>query len=248
MKFQVVSDLHLDSNEYDDYEQFIKPVSDILILNGDIGSLYKLDQLETFLSIVCPKYKLVIYVFGNHEFYRYSTERKTIGDLKKGAKNISTRISNLKFLDRQSIIIDDVCIIGCTLWSGLGKNNILPKFIVKIQDMTPTMYNRLHMNDLKYINMMISHCKTKNLKVIVVTHYPPTHMLKNKSRGKYDYLYTNSLDYLLKKDLVHTWVYGHIHSNFDYISKGGTRVVGNQLGRRRDKVSDFSKTKCISID
>ena len=55
MKLQIASDLHL---EYFDSEMsnLIQPVGDILILAGDIGSLYNVKQLESFFKYYCKKF------------------------------------------------------------------------------------------------------------------------------------------------------------------------------------------------
>ena len=53
---------------------------------------------------------------------------------------------------------------------------------------------------------------------------------------------------LLRKDKVRTWICGHIHQNFDYITNGGTRLVGNQYGKPRDNVDDYSKEFVVKIE
>ena len=69
--FQIVSDLHIEykSNDVPDPLTLITPSADILILAGDIGSFYQYDQLKTFLINLCPYFKVVVYVPGNHEYY-----------------------------------------------------------------------------------------------------------------------------------------------------------------------------------
>jgi Icc-related predicted phosphoesterase len=124
----------------------------------------------------------------------------------------------------------------------------LPKFIVKIPDINTYSYHYLHNNDLDYIENMIKFCKNKNLKLLVVSHHCPTEeVLKNFKKDKYRSLYVSNLDYLLDKQNVHTWVCGHLHHNFDFISENGTRVVGNQKGKPKDQITDFSKQFVITI-
>ena len=40
---------------------------------------------------------------------------------------------------------------------------------------------------------------------------------------------------------------GHIHSNFDYITTQGTRLIGNQLGKPKDNITDYKKDLVITI-
>ena len=72
LKFQIASDLHIenDVSEYINTEDYITPVAPILILAGDIGNLYKKTQLYNFLEELCEKFIAVIYVPGNHEYYK----------------------------------------------------------------------------------------------------------------------------------------------------------------------------------
>ena len=42
---------------------------------------------------------------------------EVIDELLKDVKEIELQIPNLHILNRSSLIIDNVCIVGCTLWS-----------------------------------------------------------------------------------------------------------------------------------
>jgi Icc-related predicted phosphoesterase len=97
------------------------------------------------------------------------------------------------------------------------------------------------LKDLEYIENMIEYCKSKKLRVMCVTHHPPTYEVMKgvKKRERYISLYASHLDHLLKSENIQTWVCGHVHSNFDFITSGGCRVVGNQKGKPKDKITDF---------
>jgi UDP-2,3-diacylglucosamine pyrophosphatase LpxH len=265
LSFQIVSDLHIEykNKTIPNPLHYIKPVSQILVLAGDIGSLYKFDQLKGFLKKLCVHFEYVLYVPGNHEFYMQHDCEESVPLSMEVLLNrllmIENDIENLYILNRRSIVLNDVCITGCTLWSKAEVK--VPKFIVRIHGMTTEIYNKKHANDLKYINKMIEHCQQNNLKLIVITHHCPsfnimdnTHMMLKdygkeniKKRDRYVSLYFSKLDNLLHKDKVHTWICGHIHQNFDYFTKGGTRLVGNQYGKPRDNIDDYSKEFVVKI-
>lgn len=251
MKLQIVSDLHIEyrSDNVPDPLSLITPSADILIMAGDIGSFYKYDQLKTFLNRLCPYFKVVIYVPGNHEFYNQKGyESKRMSTLFKSFIKIEESIKNLFILNRSSLQIGNICIVGCTLWSE--SNVMIPKFIVRIQDMNTKIYNEKHKGDLLYIKKMIKYCNENNLKLVVVTHHCPTYSVitsKNKLRDKYISLYASNLDYLLTKESVHTWICGHIHINFDKITEGGTRLIGNQNGKPKDNIRDYNKKLVIEV-
>lgn len=249
--FQIVSDLHIEykSTNVPDPLRLITPSADILILAGDIGSFYQYDQLKTFLSILCPHFKIVIYVPGNHEYYMmqgYEPQKMNI--LLQNFFRIEQSIDNLYILNRSSVQIGDVCIVGCTLWSE--PKTSVPKFMVRIHEMNTRLYQQKYEGDLAYITKMIKYCQKKETKLLVVTHHCPTYSvitLKKKLKDKYISLYASDLDHLLNKEIVHTWVAGHIHINFDLITKGGTRLVGNQKGKPKDEITDYKKKLVIIV-
>ncbi len=251
LSFQIVSDLHIEyrSDTVPEASYLIKPISDILILAGDIGSLYKYKQLYNFLKQLSKMFKMILYIPGNHEFYTIDNIVPLhFGDLLQRLTMLENSIENLHILNQKSIIIDNICIAGCTLWSET--NLALPRFIVRIPDFNKYVYNKIHKSDLSYIENMIDYCQKENLKLVVVTHHCPTFkVLENilQKKDRFKSLYVTDLERLLSKDKVDTWICGHIHHNFDFITKSGTRVVGNQKGKPKDKITDYSNSFVVEI-
>ena len=246
LKIQIASDLHIECSwlKNPDPLDYFTPITEILILDGDIGSLYRFDQFQNFMEKTCELFTYVIFIAGNHEYYtrkRYKYSQMNI--LKKKLKKLEETIHNFYFLDKSSVKIGNVCIVGCTLWS---KTDTVPQDRIKIPDMSVKKYNILHEQDLNYIKQMIKYCKKRKLKLLVVTHYCPTFDILPQE-DKFSNLYCTNLNKLIERGDVHTWIYGHLHYNSDTILKGGTRLVGNQKGKRRDFITDYSLTKTISI-
>lgn len=249
--FQIVSDLHIEykNNEVPDPFELITPVSKILILAGDIGSLYKYYQLKTFLKAVGLMFEQIFYVPGNHEFYTVDNiQPVSFTELLHRLKCLENYVPNLKILNQSHHIIGDVCIAGCTLWS---ETDLLPKFIVRIADFNKYVYNKIHKSDVNFIENMIKKCQNNNLELIMVTHHCPTFAVMDNmvyKKDRFKNLYATNLEHLLSKDKVSIWICGHIHSNFDFMSENGTRIVGNQKGKPKDKIVDFSTQFLIQID
>ena len=242
--YQIVSDLHIEYKNDNDLNplDFITPTADILILAGDIGSLYKFNQLKTFLEKICPHFKTTLYVPGNHEFYHQDGyEHQDFYFLTNKLFSLEDNINNLYILQQSYITLEDICIVGCTLWSH--SKIIIPKYIVRIRDMNTTIYNEKHLSDLEYIKKMIEWSKNNNKKLVVVTHHCPTSKVLNVNtkKDKFKSLYVSDLDSIIKKENIHTWICGHIHQNFDFEIEG-TRIVGNQRGKPKDRITDFSKS------
>lgn len=250
---QIVSDIHINydgKTNIPDISDYIIPTAPILILAGDIGSFYNLPQLVGFLEKTCEEFDYVIFVPGNHEYYmrpEYS-ERHTPEFLLARFRDATGHLPKLHILTRNSIRFgNELCIAGCTLWS---KPTIpVNKYRVKIYGINTDLFSDMHATDLKYIKGMVRYCKTKNLKLVVVTHYCPTYdVLFGSGRyDKYRSLYVSNLDVMLNRDDIHTWICGHTHKNFDMLSSGGTRVVSNQHGTPRDHDAKYQKNFSINL-
>ena len=250
LQFQLVSDLHIEyeNDEMVDPFEYITPVGDVLVLAGDIGSLYKMDQLKDFIDKITKYFKYTVYVLGNHEFYK-PPKTPWLGlsydDLLARAMTLEVGNPKLSVLHRQSVRFGDVCIIGATLWSKLEVE--IPRFIVQIDEMTTAKYNELHRADKEYIDKMIKYCKDNEFKPFVVTHHPPSYSVtaKSKKRARFMSLYASHMDDFV--DRVRTWVCGHVHVNFDITTKTGSRLVGNQRGKPKDNITDYRKDFLISF-
>ena len=247
VSYQISSDLHIENFEDDvDPLKLITPKADVLILAGDIGSLYKYEQLFQFINNLVNHFKFILYIPGNHEYYTLKNEDiqpKTFTELNNILKRLENSFDKLHVLNCKSVIIEDTCIVGTTLWSELKCP--LPKYIVRIYGFNGTMYNELHKRDVKYIKHMKDYCKKNKLEMLCVTHHPPSYdFLKKNSRKKFNSLYASDLDYIIDKD-INTWVFGHVHVNYDIV-KNDCRCVSNQLGKPKDKITDYIKSFVLS--
>lgn len=251
MKIQVLSDIHIDfkTEEVPNVDKYIDTSVDnsktILVLAGDIGNLYKYDQLYTFLDKLSQFYKYLIYVPGNHEYYMVKCQnyrRKGFEELKNFLNKLESNIQNLYVLDRAYITINDIYFVGATLWSKLIKP--LPHF-VRINEMDTVKYSLMHREDINYIKKMVHFCKKNNKQLVVITHYPPFIHEHLKDSGNKD-LYSNDIDFI-HEDNMKLWICGHVHKKIDKIING-TRIVGNPHGKDgHDVVENYDKNLMIEI-
>lgn len=249
MNVQIASDLHIEYTTGDiSAADYIIPKAPILILAGDIGSLYKHEQLEKFLKELAPKFKYILYTPGNHEFYMQNDYKPLpFRKLIQRLYTLENKISNLYILNRSSVIIGNICFIGSTLWSQIPKDGIIPHFRLRIKGFSNFLYRNNHQKDVNYIAETIQYSQQKNLKICVITHYPPSNNCLGPlhEKDKYKYLYSSDLENLLTG--VNTWISGHVHWNYK-MKIGDTYLIANQKGRERDRVQDFSKEFVWKID
>lgn len=247
---QIASDLHIEYKQdtVPNPSEYITPSADILVLAGDIGSLYKYRQLEEFLTNTCRMFKAVLYVPGNHEWYEIpGIDPVPKRELERRLHCIKDNIPNLFILDKSSVLVGDICFVGCTLWSEPLCH--VPRFIVRMENMNMLQYQQCHRNDIRFLENMMTYCTDKGYKLVVITHYPPSFktLIGTRRRKKYLSLYASQLDHLLIKSKVHTWIYGHTHTNHNFISEGGTYVVCNQKGKAQMITDDYSDKFTINI-
>ena len=103
MELQILSDLHIEFAPY----EMIDTDADVVVLAGDIhlgerGFKWARDNIPD---------KVVVYVLGNHEFYKAATPRliEKLTDRAAG--------TNIHVLENRSVAIGGIRFLGCTLWT-----------------------------------------------------------------------------------------------------------------------------------
>lgn len=260
MKFRLLSDLHF---EYTRYHTITKlPVLEneqdmVVILAGDIfpaADYNKYTYTQLFIDFVkdCEqRHRHVVWVAGNHEYYRGDIELT----IPRILEIIEQNFTNTTFLENNSIRFDDVEVIGATLWTNFynGNANVMwacrqemfdyknitnvngprnPWHPTREPKIIPDDLLAIHKKSYKYIFDKIAECDAQGLKTVVVTHHGPsalsiTEKFKmHPANGGYVSDFTEEF---LNNKGPHVWCHGHVHSSHDY-SFGRTRVLCNPHG------------------
>ena len=106
MKIQIISDLHQEFG----ITELSFDNADVVVIPGDVNLGIK--GFHWIQSRI--KDKPVIYVLGNHEYYK-SSYPKVLNKLKILAKNTNIHVLEDSFID-----IDDIRFHGCTLWTDFS--------------------------------------------------------------------------------------------------------------------------------
>jgi predicted phosphodiesterase len=260
MKVALISDVHL---EFDDCIFENKENAEVLILGGDIlisqelhDFTEPLTELEKsllgkrgiavtvyrdFLRRCSEQFKHVIYIAGNHEFYH--------GKYPAGMDYIREELikyPNIRYLENETVDINGVSFIGCTLWTDMNKEDPTTiAFIggalndyrqIRRNDLSyrrfmPEDTIKLHKQSLQYISDTISN--DPNKKYVVVGHHAPS-KLSTKPKYEKDFHmnggYSSDLtEFILDRPQIKIWTHGHTHDKFDYMV-GSTRIVCNPRG------------------
>lgn len=249
MKFRLVSDIHLEMERWKHArpigEHFhLPPLPDdhetILLLPGDIAYLDTPYMLLPFLVKMKERFKEVVFVPGNHEFYGGSLSHS----VEKARPAVE--MTRTLLLDNQTCVIDNVLFIGSTMWTDYGNNHmVMFDARTMINDyrqirtggdgyqhkITPNDLLARHNESRAWLAEQIEEGHKGDYDgVVVLTHHAPCSMsIATRFAG-------DSLNGCYFSDLTHMmdfgptlWVHGHMHSTSDY-EIYDTRVVCNPRG------------------
>lgn len=120
MKLQILSDLHLEflgPDELAFIDSLDKRGVDVVVVAGDLcGPGF----LRYAIEALCQQYPQVVYVTGNHEYYRSSPLQ--VHEL---LSSLCANRSNLHWLHNSSVEIDGVRFAGTTLWFRDDRDNVI---------------------------------------------------------------------------------------------------------------------------
>ena len=129
MRVAIGSDIHL---EFGPIELKNTDAADVLILAGDIcvardielmnNNFYsqrvRAERYLAFFEQVSKEFPRVVYVMGNHEHY-HGDFAYTYGILKTAL----SKFENVYVLEKDTLVVDDVTIIGATLWTDMNDSD-----------------------------------------------------------------------------------------------------------------------------
>lgn len=229
MKLHVLSDLHI---EFGDFEPPATD-ADVVILAGDIGvGMGGLRWVESRFQD-----RPVIYVPGNHEFYRHDLE--LIDELKEQAP------PHIHVLNNDMAEIGGVRFLGCVLWTdfainGEGKKQAAVQYArAKMNDFqiiqqhgqpfTPESSIALHQESRTWLGRRLAE-PFEGRTVVVTHHMPSPRSIPSRFAGSpLTPAFVSDTEELIDAERLALWVHGHTHDPFDY-ELNGSRVLCNPRG------------------
>jgi len=247
MRIQVLSDLH---NEFGTMD-VADAGADVIVLAGDIdlgtrGYAWARDAFPE---------RPVVYVAGNHEYYRHampSLTRRLLGMKTTG---------NVHFLECGEAIVMGVRFLGCTLWSdfAIGGDAVAAMELARARmndydkiRLSPR-YRRLRPTDtaarfadsVRWLDAALAHDAGRT---VVVTHHAPSARSLDPAFGPdpINGAFASDLEDLILRRKPAVWIHGHTHLCVDY-TIGGTRVVSNQRGYPHMPVGGFDPGRIVEL-
>lgn len=245
MIIRYASDLHIDLNtelfdltEVDIMQRLNLYNINLLILAGDTAEYPNNLKFCDMVLRMYPELK-IIEVGGNHLYYSGKRDKISISEINKECKKFARKHDRYFFLENNTVTIDNIKFIGCTLWSDLSHLRLSESVLIYSQ-----------MNDYrKILNDDLSTLKTSDSSLIfekssrfilrevnktpedkeciVITHHAP--FLIHKDTLSYCFG-TNLHDLIRKfKKIPLAWIYGHTHYNPHGARWFDTKFEDNEL-------------------
>lgn len=253
---RICSDLHLEGfsgrEPAVNADKFIpadeRDSESILILAGDISSLTW--QLKSFIEYLSPKFAAIIYIAGNHEFYK--------GDINTTADSIMNHFDGINFPNVYfpGNSVQELRIAGCrfiygTLWTD-GGSTLAERALVgySLNDFRLIKNG----NHIFTVSDMVNIFKTQKAEIerllkipfegksVVITHHMPSHRLCHPRFGTdINGGFASNLEDILAYDHApDLWIHGHTHDTID-TRLWKCRIIANPAGYRSEtKASQFN--------
>jgi len=235
MKFQYISDLHLEFPENTKWiaEHPLEVVGDVLLVAGDSGYINTADYMRhPFWKWASEHYQKVIIALGNHEFYHYAD----IADFPDGT--VGEIYPNVHYYYNSVVTIGEVDIIISTLWAHIDSDkmyytehgvNDFYRIMYHEHRLNAVDFNEEHERCLQFVKQAVANSKAKTK--IVMTHHVPSNLCTAKEfqGSMINGSFTVELGNYIANTDIDYWVYGHSHRNIE-AQIGNARIVSNQLG------------------
>ena len=237
MNLLALSDLHLEFSTLDIDTTGV----DVIVLAGDVHLGKRGISWIEAQSRGLP----VIYVPGNHEFYKGEHSR-VLRDLRAAC----TATPNVHLLDMDKITIGNVESLGATLWTdfalyGGTEENVraaesyagrgMTDFTGAIRFESHGVFRKLQPRDTTRMHLAAREWLWAELtsplqrQRVVVTHHAPSarSIAPDYQDDPLTPAYASRMESVVA--LADQWIHGHMHDSFDYLV-GGCRVLCNPRG------------------
>lgn len=276
MKINAISDLHCVVN-VDNFANMDEPMfhpeldgfrfndlheSDVLVVAGDLSieASNFCNVTKTISRILSDKFKHIITVKGNHDFWVLGNPM---------TKNNQEKNSNCKILNEPLATFQKIGNVGfvcSTMWTPIKNNREFCNQVLHdfrfIPNLTVDVMNEAFDKSVTEMHNLMEKHKNEVEKFVIVTHHVPDSRCLDLENDKLLIEYVDALDCMSvnhphkdfgiisetfqKEFNVCMWIHGHHHQG-KTVKIGNTLFVRNPLGNRFDKNNNFSFDNIFEI-
>jgi predicted phosphodiesterase len=248
MRLHVLSDLHFEFGSFDVPDTD----ADVVVLAGDVAVGPRgFDWIQQRF-----RGRPVVYVLGNHEFYRHNLPRLTKA-LKREARG-----SHIHLLENSSVELRGFWFLGCTLWTNFALSPDPAKAMCEaecfLKDFRLIRFGPadrvlqakdtvdVHRASVAWLESELE--RHDPARTVVVTHHAPSPRSEapGHANSPLSAAFASDLGALVEQSRIPLWIHGHTHFNVDYLL-GVTRVITNQRGYPQAPCVGFDVGKVIEV-
>ncbi len=237
--------------EFGDF-QTLTTDADVVVVAGDVhvGRKGRAWLRENFST------QPVVYVLGNHEFYRHALPKLT-EELERESEG-----GHIHVLENRTVEIGGIRFLGCTLWSDFKVNGdahaaklaaeetMSDYHLIRVSPEFRKLRARdtelLHARSVEWLKQELATGDVA--RTVVVTHHAPSALSTPPyHRGSIlNGAFVSDLDALVMGSGVPLWIHGHTHHCVDY-RLGSTRILSNQRGYPDSLVEGFQPSLVVVV-
>ena len=245
MKLQIMSDLHLEMHA-DRGAAFVRALDptgvDVLVLAGDITSAQRFETLVEVFAPLADKYAHIVYVPGNHEYYKASP-----ADVARNLAHLALELPAVVTPDNGVAVIAGQRFVAGTMWFRRDPDaeklkGYLTDFHV-IRGFEPWVYEQNAAFD------RVLQAEVRPGDVVVTHHLPAPGSVWPRFVGSpLNAFFLCDMTTHIRARRPGLWIHGHTHERCDY-RLGDTRVVANPLGYPKELASQrrFDGRFCVDV-
>ena len=224
MNIQFFSDIHTEyyADRGADWLNKLDPEGvDALLIAGDLGLVKHC--YKTVIPILADKYKQIVLVLGNHEYYK----KQMLQYMWQTIRKLESKYDNFKVLDNESIEINGITVYGGTMWFSADPLNIIYEKgmndFSQIRQLRSWVYK--NNSDFQY--------KLKQIDTpdVILTHHLPSYYCieENYVGDDLNRFYVTEMSKYIIHNKPKVWICGHTHHSIDQIICE-TQILSNPLG------------------
>lgn len=150
----------------------------------------------------------IIYVLGNHEYYRCKDHETVVPEFKKLCAELG-----VDFLENQSVVTEDYTFYGATMWTN--PDDVAFSMMSDKESMKSRLIvERLHNESISELEKFMDDYPEDAKPLVVVTHHLPDPRLIDEKYRPWWFLNSGFAGELASyiRPPVRCWMYGHTHT------------------------------------
>lgn len=235
MKIQILSDIHVDHQKnFNYFTNRCVPRAETLVMAGDLCPHNSPEHYD-YINSRLMKWKNVILIPGNHEFYGSTIDDPFFGSYEKVYEN--SKGHKVHYVNNKVLEIDGVTYICTTLWTYIDFHHSFQIMqgmndFYQIKGMTVDKWNEIHKENKRFLEESLDALPTGKRCIVVTHHVPSFNLISERFRGNsLNEAFSADMDVLIMSygDKISYWIHGHSH---DFLDKNidGVRFIRNPMG------------------